>query len=241
MEISVLRALHSCTIPILGRYWVAKRESLFSPWCAYPSPSACYSTRLRAKFVTLYHIISYRYIMSIYHMISYRYIILYHIMCSWHMLLVYISLSCFFCDIDMLIISYHISYDISLFITWHRPLIIVETQLRKLLDTSDRLLGALVLCSVCNTCVVFVNYIYDMVVGTQFHKFHGRPFARVLYAFLMKDIGRWLPWVQPGSTGRFYKDHVVHNHSAHEYYITLIEGGVRWKDTIAVAKTSDSW
>jgi len=51
-----------------------------------------------------------------------------------------------------------------------------------------RSLGALVSCSICN--MVFVNYIYDMVVDTQFHKFHGRPFARVLYVFLMKDIGR---------------------------------------------------
>ena len=51
-----------------------------------------------------------------------------------------------------------------------------------------RLLGVLVLCSICN--MVFVNYIYDMVVDTQFHKFHGRPFARVLSSFLMKDIGR---------------------------------------------------
>ena len=40
-----------------------------------------------------------------------------------------------------------------------------------------------------------------------------RPFARVRYLFLMEDIGRWLPWVPPGSTGRFYKDDVVHNHS----------------------------
>ena len=34
--------------------------------------------------------------------------------------------------------------------------------------------------------MVFMNYIYDMVVDTQFNKFHGRPFARVLYVFLMK-------------------------------------------------------
>ena len=34
----------------------------------------------------------------------------------------------------------------------------------------------------------------------------------------MKDIGRWLPWVLPGSTGRFYKDDIVHNHSAYGYY-----------------------
>ena len=38
--------------------------------------------------------------------------------------------------------------------------------------------------------MVFVNYIYDMVVDAQFHKFYGRPFARVLYLFLMKDIGQ---------------------------------------------------
>ena len=52
-----------------------------------------------------------------------------------------------------------------------------------------RSLDALVLCSICN--MVFVNYIYDMVV-TRFHKFHGGPFARVLYkcVFLMKDTGR---------------------------------------------------
>ena len=48
-----------------------------------------------------------------------------------------------------------------------------------------RSLGALVLCAICN--MVFVNYIYDMVVDIQFNKFHGRPFAGVLYAFLMKD------------------------------------------------------
>ena len=28
-------------------------------------------------------------------------------------------------------------------------------------------------------------------------------FARVLCFILMKDIGRWLPWMLPGSTGRF--------------------------------------
>ena len=47
-----------------------------------------------------------------------------------------------------------------------------------------------------------------MVVDTQFHKFYGRPFGRVLYLFLIKYVGRWLPWVLPGSTGRFYKDDV---------------------------------
>ena len=50
-----------------------------------------------------------------------------------------------------------------------------------------RSLGALAPCSIC--IMVFVNYIYDMVVA-QFHKFHGRPFARVLNVFLMKiEVG----------------------------------------------------
>ena len=40
-------------------------------------------------------------------------------------------------------------------------------------------LGVLVLCPIRN--MVFVKYIYDMVVDTQFHKFHGRPFARVVF------------------------------------------------------------
>ena len=49
--------------------------------------------------------------------------------------------------------------------------------------------GVLVSCSIC-IIIVFVNYIYDMVVDTQFHKFYGRPFSRVLYFILMNDIGR---------------------------------------------------
>ena len=103
---------------------------------------------------------------------------------------------------------------------------VVETQLCKLRGTSDTFVGRA--CAMFHDmCVmVFVIYIYDMVVDTQFHKFHGRPFARILYVFLMKDIGRWLTWVPPGSTGRFYKDDAVHNHSVHRYYMTRIEGGV---------------
>ena len=85
----------------------------------------------------------------------------------------------------------------------------VETQLCKLRDIKTRSLGELVLCSICNMMVV--NCVYDMVVDTQFHKFHGKPFALVLY-LLMIQVGD--PWGPPGSTGRFYKDDVVHNHSA---------------------------
>ena len=132
--------------------------------------------------------------------------------------------------------------------SWKTPAVsttdwMVETQLCKLRGTSYiRHAHWARLCYgpfICNT--VLVNYIYDMVVDIQFNNFHGRPFARVLYVFLMKDIGRWLPWVIPGSTGRFYKDvltadlfqffvkkDVVHNHSAHGYYITSVEGGVRY-------------
>ena len=45
---------------------------------------------------------------------------------------------------------------------------------------------------------------FEVVVNTQFHNFYGKSFARVLYLTLMKDIGRWLPWILPGSTGRFF-------------------------------------
>ena len=45
--------------------------------------------------------------------------------------------------------------------------------------------------------MVFVNYIYDVVVDTQFNEFHGRPFARVLHVFLMKTIRSVTP---PGVT-----------------------------------------
>ena len=64
----------------------------------------------------------------------------------------------------------------------------VETQLCKVRDMSDTLIGRA--CAMFHPNMVLVNYIHDMVVSTQFHKFYGRPFARVLYLFLMKDIAR---------------------------------------------------
>ena len=61
-----------------------------------------------------------------------------------------------------------------------------------------RSLGALVLCSICNTSMVFVNDIrfYHMVVGTQFHKFYGRPFTRSI--FIPHEIYLQNPTVQCG-------------------------------------------
>ena len=47
-----------------------------------------------------------------------------------------------------------------------------------------RSLGALVL-----FCIPFVICTYG-VGDTQLHKFYGRPFARVLYLLLIRDIGR---------------------------------------------------
>ena len=74
--------------------------------------------------------------------------------------------------------------------------------------------------------MVFVNYSYDTIADTQFHKFHGRPFARVLYVFPMRD---WsvTPLSATRVNRRFYKD-VVRSHFAHGYYITRIEGGARY-------------
>ena len=48
---------------------------------------------------------------------------------------------------------------------------VVETHFASCVVRKTRSVGALVLCSICNI-TVFVNYIYDMVVDTQFHKFH---------------------------------------------------------------------
>ena len=47
---------------------------------------------------------------------------------------------------------------------------------------------------------------------------HKISSARVL-CFIMKDIGRWLPWMLPGSNRTIF-----HNHSVHWYCITLIKG-----------------
>ena len=75
--------------------------------------------------------------------------------------------------------------------------------------------------------LAFVSYMYDIVVGTQFHKFYGRR-SRVfnIDMFLMKCIftGQWLPWLLPRSTtGWFWR--AAYNRSAHGYYITRKEGG----------------
>ena len=40
-----------------------------------------------------------------------------------------------------------------------------------------------------------VNYTYDMIINTQV--IHKTSSARVLCFILMKDIGRWLPWMLP--------------------------------------------
>ena len=53
--------------------------------------------------------------------------------------------------------------------------------------------------------------------------------SRVFYMYFSWKVGRWLPWVPQGSTGWFHKDDVVHNHSAHGYYITRIEGGNHYR------------
>ena len=48
---------------------------------------------------------------------------------------------------------------------------------------------------------------------------HKISSARVLCFILMKDIGRWLPWMLPGSTGRLSITILCTR-----YYITLIKG-----------------
>ena len=59
-----------------------------------------------------------------------------------------------------------------------------------------------------------------MVVNTQFHKFYGRSFARVVYLFLINDDRS----VTPLDAARVNRT-IFQNHSAHRYYKTRIEGG----------------
>ena len=62
----------------------------------------------------------------------------------------------------------------------------VKTQLCKLRDTSDTLIGRA--CDMFHLQLAFVSYMYDIVVGTQFHKFYGRPSARVQYLHVPHEI-----------------------------------------------------
>ena len=103
---------------------------------------------------------------------------------------------------------------------------VVETQLRKLRNVRHAHWACLFYIQFVIRCLWIKSTIW-LILSSAIFKV-GR--SRVLCIFLMKDLGRWIPWVLPGSTGQFYKDDTVHNHSAHGYYIlvTRMEGGVRY-------------
>ena len=67
----------------------------------------------------------------------------------------------------------------------------VETQLCKLRDTSDTLIGRA--CDMFNLQLAIASYMYDIVVGTQFHKCYARPFARVQYLHVPHEMSSLLP------------------------------------------------
>ena len=96
----------------------------------------------------------------------------------------------------------------------------VETQLCKPRDTSDALVGRAY-------SMFHLQYVWCLWTKPtiwlliQFNKFDGRPFARVL------DIARWLPWMLPGSTGRFPQPFCVLILFTSRY-ITRIEGGLKY-------------
>ena len=101
----------------------------------------------------------------------------------------------------------------------------VETQLCKLRDTSDTLIGRA--CAVLQlkygVCEI---HIYDMAVDTYSSSTSfmvGR--SRVFHILLHERFRSVNPYVLPGWTGRFYKGDAVHNHSAHAYHIIRIEEG----------------
>ena len=55
---------------------------------------------------------------------------------------------------------------------------------------------------VCIIWFLWTKRTYDMIINAQFYtKYRSRVFS--VLSFFMKDIGRWLPWMLPGSTGRF--------------------------------------
>ena len=85
----------------------------------------------------------------------------------------------------------------------------VETQLCKLRGTSD----TFVYCGFCE-----LNLRYDYYYSVL-HKISS---ARVLCFVLMKEIGRWLPRMLPGSTGRFSITIILKNVSC-EYDRWVVE------------------
>ena len=76
-----------------------------------------------------------------------------------------------------------------------------------------RSLGALVLCSM-TYCVIWclriASTIWLLILSSTSFMIYR---SRVFYIIPHQRYKRWLPWAPPGSTGRFYKDDVVHNHS----------------------------
>ena len=81
----------------------------------------------------------------------------------------------------------------------------VETQLCKLRGTSETFVGRAHILRFIFYYIVLINLRYGCYYSSKFHTFYGRSSARVLYFILMKDIGWWLPWMPPGSTGQFFK------------------------------------
>ena len=81
----------------------------------------------------------------------------------------------------------------------------------------------------CTWYVSYISTIWLFYWSSSTSFFYGRPFARVLYLFL---VDRYRS-VTPLSVTRvnrtiLHLDDVVHNHSAHGHYITRMEGGVRY-------------
>ena len=88
-----------------------------------------------------------------------------------------------------------------------------------------RSLGALVLYSPCNMVIVSLR------CGCWYSapQVYDRPFARVLYLFLMKYIGWWLPWMLPGSYYTKY-DLLTGLHAA-ELMLSHWKLSARWSRT----------
>ena len=79
----------------------------------------------------------------------------------------------------------------------------VATQLCKLRGTSDTFVGRAYSIPGMSFIIWFLWTKPTTWLILSFTKKIYISFARVVCFILMKDIGRWLPWMLPGSTGRF--------------------------------------
>ena len=92
-------------------------------------------------------------------------------------------------------------------------------------------------------CLFYISFIIWFLLSKPtiwllILSFTIKSFARVLYFILMEDIGRWLPWMLPGSTGRFS---ITTLQAVHWYYYVCCSQRDANFDHPSNSKTRDMW